>query len=93
MRIRGGIYHLIGPLLPYEGRAPGFAQLYICDNELEARHAVFRGLDPVILASLQHTLHSSNPYIKEFKAFARREDAADLELRLLQNGDPYYPPA
>lgn len=86
LRIKGGIYQRIGPLLPVEGVQPKFAQLYICDNELENRQAIFSNLDPNILTSLQHTLHNCNPYIQHFKNFASRADADDMELRLLESG-------
>ena len=87
VRIRGSVYHCLGPLLPLEDGHPGFAQLYICDNELENRTAVFPDLEPDLLAQLQHTLHDSNSFIQTFKRFARTEEAADMDLTILQTGN------
>jgi len=36
--IHGQVYHFIGSLLPNEGQAPKFAQLYIYDTENEMRN-------------------------------------------------------
>ncbi|KAK9822437.1 hypothetical protein WJX74_008545 [Apatococcus lobatus] len=46
LRIQGGVYHRIGSLLPSDGDAPKFAQLYIHDGgdsvaELDRRLAIF----------------------------------------------------
>lgn len=48
-RLHGENYHLIGSLMPLEGRAPKFAQLYIYDTEneidnrlLSVRYVVFK---------------------------------------------------
>ena len=52
------IYHFIGLLLPNEGQAPKFAQLYIYDTENEMRNRlnIMQDLDVTILQNLQDML-------------------------------------
>ena len=73
LAIKGGFHHSIGPLLPSEGHAPKFAQLYIMDNgdsQLQARMAAgggcASGLDPAMLRELQDMLIGSNTYVQHY---------------------------
>ena len=67
--IHGQVYHFIGSLLPNEGQAPKFAQLYIYDTENEARNRlnIMQDLDATILQNLQNMLDAVNPYIQVFR--------------------------
>ncbi|PKC04553.1 hypothetical protein RhiirA5_248029, partial [Rhizophagus irregularis] len=49
--IHGQVYHFIGSLLPNEGEAPKFAQLYIYDteNEMNNRLNIMQNVDVTIL--------------------------------------------
>ena len=83
---RGRVYHRMGPLLPLEGRKPGFVQLYMGDNETDNRHSVFSGLSPAILARLQHILHTCNPFVAQFKAHACMQNVVDFEVKIMEAG-------
>ncbi len=52
LRIQGGIYHRMGPLIPDEGVRPAFLQMYILDDsaQLNARGEVMQGLDRTTLS-------------------------------------------
>lgn len=67
--VHGQVYHFIGSLLPNEGQAPKFAQLYIYDTENEMRNRlnVMEDLDATILQNLQDMLDTVNPYIRVFR--------------------------
>jgi len=67
--IHGQVYHFIGSLLPNEGEAPKFAQLYIYDteNEMNNRLNIMQNVDVTILQNLQNMLDVANPYIQVFR--------------------------
>jgi hypothetical protein len=67
--VHGQVYHFIGSLLPNEGQAPKFAQLYIYDTENEIRNRlnIMQDLDITILQNLQNMLDAVNPYIQVFR--------------------------
>ena len=68
--VRGKIYHRIGSLLPQDGDAPKFAQLYFhdTDNEIENRMSIMSALDQQTVEVIQETLHDCNPYITSLKS-------------------------
>ena len=74
LAVKGGFHHSIGPLLPSEGHAPKFAQLYIMDNgdaQLQARMAAggghASGLDDVLLRELQDMFIDCNTYVQHYR--------------------------
>jgi hypothetical protein len=84
-RIHGSIYHRIGSLLPGEGEAPKFAQLYMVDpgTELQARMAAVDGLSEATLETLQQLLHANNPLVHQFRQAVERhhqQPAAQLKF-------------
>ena len=73
VRILGTVYHSIGPLLPSEGHAAKFAQLYMLDaDQLDARSRIFREPDAHLsndtLAQLQAMLLECNPLVKTLRS-------------------------
>ncbi|CAG8792515.1 10471_t:CDS:2, partial [Gigaspora margarita] len=89
-RIHGQVYHRIGSLLPEEGHAPAFAQLYIYDtaHENQNRCNIMQDLDEGILQNLQNMLDQHNPYIQNFRQVrdAIQTDPT-IEVSLLIHGD------
>ena len=68
-KIQGKMYHQIGSLLPPEGFAPKFAQIYMYDTEHEIQYRLGNtDLDEVTMTMLQENLHEYNSYVKSFKA-------------------------
>ena len=63
LTIHEQVYHFIGSLLPDEGEAPKFAQLYIYDteNEIKNRLNIMQDVDATILQNLQDMLDMTNP--------------------------------
>lgn len=69
-RVQGQMYHRIGPLLPNEGAAEQFLQLYFVANEgnqLAMRMSHFRDLRQDLVRELQQMLHAVNPLVRELK--------------------------
>ena len=71
-RLHGEVIHRAGSLLPPEGQAPVFAQLYIYDNaqqahEHRAANAFNATLDPGTLRELQDMLWRSHPGVAHYK--------------------------
>ena len=62
-RISGQVYHLISQLLPADGDAPTFLQIYLYDasDEIDARVQIFSDLQKNIFTSLQKMLDDVNP--------------------------------
>jgi hypothetical protein len=61
-RVSGNMCHKMGPLIPEEGVAPKFAQLYILDPEMQVDiiHGLFKSeLDRGILKDLRCIVASS----------------------------------
>ena len=65
-RISGQVYHLISQLLPADGDAPKFLQIYLYDasDEIDAWVQIFSDLQKDIFTSLQKILNDVNPYAK-----------------------------
>ncbi|KAJ3816606.1 hypothetical protein F5880DRAFT_1457341, partial [Lentinula raphanica] len=63
-RIHGELKHLSGSLLPKQGKAPAYAQLYILDPRIALSYRMQRNnnLDPVTMEGLQNLLNTVNPY-------------------------------
>lgn len=93
-RISGENNHLLGSLLPEDGKRPKFAQLYVYDteHEIDNRFAALN-IDPThspidrrIIEMLIEMLNNNNRLAKTFR-MARdvyeREKPVDLKLRLL----------
>ena len=86
-RIHGVMYHRIGRLMPNEGEAPAFAQIYIHDGTADAEVAnrqCHLG-DAVLpeLKGLQHMLHEVNPYVAFFRQgldLMREQGGADVRM-------------
>ena len=83
--VHGEVYHLIGSLLPEEGQAPRFAQLYIYDTENEIRNRLnlMQDLDETILENLQNMLNEVNPYIRVFRQIRdifRTSEVPDISM-------------
>ncbi|KAK9988699.1 hypothetical protein SO802_028938 [Lithocarpus litseifolius] len=74
-RAQGSIYHKIGSLLPTNDR-PRYLQLYIydADNEIEHRLSESRDLRAHIVQRVKTILDRENPFVKEFRQLAQRED-------------------
>ena len=88
-RIHGEMYHLIGSLLPEEGREPSFLQLYFydTDNELENRMRSMRNRNHQLIESLQQILRNANPWINFFKsALESNDNSVGLTLRITADG-------
>ncbi|KAL6519577.1 hypothetical protein OROHE_017397 [Orobanche hederae] len=88
-RITGQNIHLLGSLLPPDGRAPKFCQLYICDteNEVDNRISALYGesnLDPNIVDGLMKMLDENNELAKGFRMARDRFHECGLEeLKLI----------
>ena len=63
-RISAQVYHLISQLLPADGDAPKFWQIYLYDasDEIDAQVQIFSNLQKDIFTSLQKMLDHVNPY-------------------------------
>ena len=76
---QGRLQHRVGPLQAEEGETPRFVQLYVHDASLETSQRFKNMYVPTalsqaqkqmleeILATVQGALHTSNPFIKDFK--------------------------
>ncbi|CAG8444015.1 7874_t:CDS:2 [Dentiscutata heterogama] len=85
-RAQGGIYHLIGSLLPID-RIPKFLQLYIYDTKFEManRLYVMPQFRQDILEFIKLMLNQLNPFIINFCSISSYMNIA--ELRLLIRAD------
>ena len=92
-RIHGGLYHLMGSLLPRENEVPSFAQLYIHDphEAVAIRQQRNGNLNADVLRELNDMLFNHHPYVQVFKHAhqilnARPEaNQSDLRVRLHYN--------
>ena len=70
-KVQGSMYHYTGPLIPGQGRAPNYAQLYIYDPQeaLDYRmgHSANAGLQRHIMQILQDMLHRHHPAVQLYK--------------------------
>ncbi|KAL3625913.1 hypothetical protein CASFOL_030442 [Castilleja foliolosa] len=93
-RLHGQNYHLIGCLLPEDGAAPKFAQMYIydTDNEVTNRKNFVRGLSDdnnlsdEIIDGLRQMLDDNNKLVKTFRMAKDRileSGDANVRIRLL----------
>ncbi|XP_024004049.1 uncharacterized protein LOC112081527 [Eutrema salsugineum] len=86
-RIHGQNHHRIGPLLPKEGQAPKFNQLYIYDtaNEIQNRISTMsrkkesEKLDAKIVGDLISMLDANNQLTKEFRKARDKYEAGEIE--------------
>ncbi|XP_019175431.1 PREDICTED: uncharacterized protein LOC109170736 [Ipomoea nil] len=93
-RLSGQNYHLIGSLLPEEGKPPNFAQLYIYDtaNEKNNRINAVRGsgeqddIHVEIVNVIQRELDKNNVLVKSFRMAMSELDSnpcAEVKIKLL----------
>ncbi|XP_017233363.2 uncharacterized protein LOC108207426 [Daucus carota subsp. sativus] len=90
-KIRGMNLHFMGSLLPLEGEAPKFCQLYIYDteNELNNRLNAFgdnvsEDIDESIVEELQGMLHTHNNLVRQFHTARERFKSGEQdEFRLV----------
>ncbi|XP_031101822.1 uncharacterized protein LOC116005720 [Ipomoea triloba] len=93
-RLNGQNYHLMGSLLPEEGSAPHFAQLYINDiaNELQNRINAVRGcgeqtdIHVEIVKVIKEELDKHNVLVKSFriaKIEIERNPRVEVRIKLL----------
>ena len=90
-RAQGSIYHKIGSLLPTNDR-PRYLQLYIydTDNEIEHRLSESRDLRAHIVQRVKAVLDRENPFVKEFRQLAQREDLHQCKL-IIKEQHPSQP--
>lgn len=90
-RINGQNHHMIGSLMPCDGKPPKFAQLYICDtdNEVNNRLRAMKNndrLDPEILTGLIHMLDECNPLVQFLRMIRdrfRESDFIPVRMKLI----------
>jgi hypothetical protein len=101
-KISGQVHHRIGSLLPVDGNAPKFLQLYIYDTSNEVQNRINAlcpdemptdPIDPTIVSSLIQMLDTHNPLAQKFRmARDRLEQHSDenFVIRIVgpQEGDP-----
>ena len=101
-KISGQVHHRIGSLLPADGSAPKFLQLYIYDTSNEVQNRINAlcpdemptdPIDPTIVSSLIQMLDTHNPLAQKFRmARDRLEQHSDenFVIRIVgpQEGDP-----
>ncbi|GAU22594.1 hypothetical protein TSUD_134940 [Trifolium subterraneum] len=91
LRLQGQPCHRMGSMLPKEGEAPKFAQLYIYDTDREVANRIQscgnnKTIDPSIVANLAGMLDVHNVHAKVFRMARDRlkeGNVKDLKLRLL----------
>ena len=70
-KLRGELIHRAGSLLPPEGQAPLYSQLYILDAaeafEHRERNSYNSDLDTIVLKNLQDMLYSNHPGVRHYK--------------------------
>lgn len=62
----------IGSLLPLDAAKPICSQIYVCDDELEARMHHNKKLDRQVMHDLQVMLHTVNPYVQMYETAKER---------------------
>ena len=88
-RVQGELCHLIGSLIPTDGEAPSYAQLYIYNPQLALQQRVNRN-DKLLVGTmkpLQNMLLESHRYLRQFKhAYEilndHRGGTSDAQIRL-----------
>ncbi|KAM0923140.1 hypothetical protein ACQ4PT_005704 [Festuca glaucescens] len=98
-KISGNVCHRIGSLLPEEGQAPKFAELYIyhggdeVDNRIQALNKDDRiegALDKTIVKGLERMLDAHNPLVKKFrmaKQVLEENEFTDICIRIVGPGE------
>ncbi|CDF38542.1 unnamed protein product [Chondrus crispus] len=70
MTMQGEMYHEMGPMMPFEGRAPSYASVYIHDTDYATQTRTRLGnsarLQEALTAPLTRMLHECNPYVQTF---------------------------
>ena len=92
-RIHRTVHHYIGQVMPREGQAPAFAQIFIYDStpeaEAEYRQQALGEASSPELQCLQAMLHDVNPYVSFFRQgidVMREHGGADVRMRILADG-------
>ena len=95
--LEGQLNHLAGSLLPAEGVAPVYAQLYIHDSDVALQHRMQnthnRHLNPMVLSDLHNMLENQHPGVQLYKqAYTLTrdmppEDQCRIALRFQENTD------
>ena len=92
-RIHGIVHHNIEQLMPREGQAPAFAQIYIHDGtpeaEAEYRQQALGEASLPELQCLQAMLHDVNPYVSFFRqgiAVMREHGGAVVRMTIRADG-------
>ena len=73
----GRLYHRIGPLFPQTGLQESYAQLFLLDENEQAKACknIFSNLDDNLLLELIDMMHDNNHYVHEFEYQAKRSTA------------------
>ncbi|KAG3116870.1 hypothetical protein PI124_g533 [Phytophthora idaei] len=95
-RVNGSMHHRIGHLLPRDGAAPAFEQIYFYDGSTEEQVAlrgstISSGLNPIILGKLQTILNDVNPLAATYRSAREYADSSQemcLVLFEKPNTDP-----
>ena len=94
-RIHGVVHRFIGQLMPREGEAPAFTQIYIHygtpEAELENRLLHLDEASLPELRGIQLMLHQYNPYVSFFRQevdLMREQGGADLRMVIRTEGAP-----
>ena len=70
-KIQGSLYHKTGPLIPAQGRAPNYAQLYIYDPQeaidFRMNHTANAALHKGIMQILQDMPYCHHPGVQLYK--------------------------
>ena len=91
-RIHGVVHHLIGSLVPRDGKVAAFSQIYIHDGtpeaELEIRQQHLGQAYLPELLGLQNMLHEVNPHVGNFEhAMQLIRATGVLEVRMIIKAD------
>eukprot|EP00978_Attheya_sp_CCMP212_P006246 scaffold14163_cov51-Attheya_sp.AAC.4 len=97
-KFSGGLYHSLPPLLPQDGHAARFSQLYVLDNETDtmaaiSSYSVNQSLNQTLLFDIRRCLIESNVFAQKFKSVADNYLIHNTipEVRLtIQNYDGQY---
>ena len=82
LRIRGGMYHSIGPVQALPGHRPAYAQIYFHDTDYQTNirkggYTGNRKLDEEIVHDLTCALNDVNPYVNVFRSAAELIQGSD----------------
>ena len=86
-RINGQVYHKVSQMLPENGNAPGFSQIYIYEkeHELDNHMNAFSTLDKSLLKDLQDMIKDINPYAQKYSHVSeviKENPTGDIQLVL-----------